>query len=253
MKDKYLVVSIHDVTPEFKQELTTIVSELDKIGIKKTSVLIIPNYYENKNLVKDNQFTDWLYQLYDNGNELVQHGYNHLCTNYNFKSHIQKFIGTKINHSEGEFQNISYDEAKSKIQKGKDIFNTLGLTKLISKGFVAPAWLLNQESEKAIKDAGFDYYTTFRHINFPKQKKKEKSEAIVFTSGNGFANKMFALYNHDLTHRVFKNRRIARITIHPKDLHSNHFDSVLDSIKKVRKGREIITYADLIPIIKNEN
>jgi len=246
---KYLVVLIHDATPAFKSELNEIVSELDRIGIKKRSVLVIPNYYEKNNILGDVGFIEWLNGFKDNKDELVLHGYEHLSTNHNYSSRFQKILGTKVNHGEAEFQNISYKEAREKIQKGKQLLEKVGIS---SKGFVAPAWLLNPESEKAIKDSGFDYCTTFRHIHFIPQQKKEKAEAIVFTSGKGLVNKMFALYNHDLVHRVFKKRRIARIAVHPKDLHSGRFKHILDLIKKVRKGRELATYADIVDI-ENDN
>ena len=239
---KYLVVSVHDATPRFKGELQEIVSELDRIGIKRKSILVIPNYYGEESILDNKDFIFWLHSLKSNGDELVQHGYNHVSTNHNFSSRFQKILGTKVNHGEAEFQNISYWEAKAKIGLGRKMLNQAGI---YPKGFVAPAWLLNPESERAIKDSEFSYATKFRKIEFYSQEKTEKSEAIVFTSGKGFVNKLFALYNHDLVHRVFKKRRVARIALHPMDMHWKYFESLLNSIEKVKQGREITTYADL--------
>ena len=179
MENKYLIVEIHDATPEFKPELTEIVSKLDNLGISRRSVLVIPNYYEKNNLINDREFISWLDDLQEKGDEIVQHGYNHVSTNHNYKSRWDRFIGTKLTHGEGEFQNISYNEAQEKIQKGKDILERIGFN---SKGFVAPAWLLNPESERAIKEHGFSYYTTFRYLNFPSQGRKEKAAGKKYAS-----------------------------------------------------------------------
>ncbi len=122
MKNKYLIVEIHDATPEFKSELTAIVSELDNLGITRRSVLVIPNYYEKNNLINDKDFVSWINGLQEKGDEIVLHGYNHVSTNHNYSSGFQKILGTKVNHGEAEFQNIGYDEAVDKIQKGKQIF-----------------------------------------------------------------------------------------------------------------------------------
>jgi len=244
MKQKYLVVSIHDATPEFKTELGEIVSELDRNDILKRSVLVIPDYLGKNNLLHNDGFIDWLHQIQDKGNEIVQHGYEHVSTNKDYHSLYGKFVGERLAHGCGEFQNISREEANSKIQQGENIFNQIGI---YPKGFVAPGWLLNKESEKAIKDEGFTYTTTFKNIEFFLQQRTEKSEIIVFTSGKGIINKGFEIYNNRLLKKNFKKRRIARVAIHPQDLKNPRlFEFTLDAIKQLRKERKIITYADLL-------
>jgi len=242
MENKYLVVSIHDATPNFNSQLTKIVSELDKIGVNKKSILVIPDYLGKSNISQDDKFIELLHSLQDKGNEIVQHGLEHISTNHNYSSFLEKFIGEQIAQGCGEFQNISYEEAKEKIQKGKEIFKNKGFGAV---GFVAPAWLLNSESEKAIKE-DFQYTTRFSNIEFFSPYKKESSNIVVFTSGGGLINKGFEWYNQYLIKRKFKNQRIARVAIHPQDIGSGFFQLILNAINELKKNREMVTYASLI-------
>ncbi len=247
MKNKYLVVSIHDVTPNFNSQLTKIISELDKIGVNKKSILVIPDYLGKNSISQSGEFIEWLHSLQDKGNEIVQHGLEHISTNHNYPSFLEKFIGEQIAQGCGEFQNISYKEAKEKIWKGKEIFKANGFGAV---GFVAPAWLLNPESEKALKE-DFQYTTSFSNIEFFSPYKKESSNIVVFTSGGGLINKGFEWYNQHLIKRKFKNQRIARVAIHPQDIESGFFQLTLNAINELRQNKEIVTYADILDI-KNE-
>ena len=97
-----------------------------------------------------------------------------------------------------EFQNINYEEARERLQKGKAIFKKIGLA---PKGFVAPGWLLSPESERAVQDERFAYTTLlnglriFSKTNIQGHKKAIKAEALIFTPGPRIADYSMRLYD----------------------------------------------------------
>src|SRR5207244_12561236 len=62
---------------------------------------------------------------------------------------------------EGEFYDLDYDEALRRITAARDEFRASGLK---PRGFVAPAWLLSAEAERAARDAELEYTTRLRTL-----------------------------------------------------------------------------------------
>tara|TARA_R110000868_G_C10972640_1_gene770677 strand:- start:14494 stop:15111 length:618 start_codon:yes stop_codon:yes gene_type:complete len=57
-----------------------------------------------------------------------------------------------FNHIEREFEHLTYDEAKKRIEFGKAVFESVGIP--IDPIFKAPNWFISSEAERAVKDAG---------------------------------------------------------------------------------------------------
>lgn len=243
MTQKYLTVSIHDVTPKFRGELSEIVSELDQRGVSSRSILVIPNYGLQHDISADNNFVSWLHQLKSRGDELVHHGYGHVSRNREYKSLVGRFMGEIFAQGCAEFQNIGYDEARQRIQKGKDIFQNAEIS---AEGFVAPAWLMNPESERAVRDEGFAYTTLINKLRDFSQG-DIKSEVVAFASQPRIADHLIRMYDKYLAKVHLRKRKLARVAIHPQDMWGKGtFDYALGIIDGLRKERNLITYADFV-------
>ncbi|MFH0869685.1 MAG: DUF2334 domain-containing protein [archaeon] len=239
---KYLTVSIHDVTPKFKGELSEIVSELDQRCINSKNILVIPNHESYNDISADDNFVSWLHQLSSGGNELVQHGYEHVSRNRTYNSMGDWFMGNFFAQGSAEFQNIGYDEAREIIRRGKDIFQNAEIN---SKGFAAPAWLINPKSERAIIDEGFVYMPLINRFRIFSQG-DIKSEVVGFTP-RPIVDYLFRAYNKYLASAHLRKRTLARVDIHPQDMWGKGiFDYALKIIDELRQDRELVTYSEFV-------
>lgn len=246
----YLTVSIHDVTPKFESELKEIIAELNRRGIHSRSILVIPNYELNYDVSKNENFTAWLHDLEKTGDEIVHHGYEHVSHSRKYRSLKKWFLGEMCAQGCAEFQNINYEEARERLQKGKAIFEKI---KMAPKGFVAPGWLLNTESERAVQDENFAYTTLLNGLRiFPKtniqgHKKAIKAEALIFTPGSRIADYSMRLYDGYREKIHLPRRKLARVAIHPQDLWGKTtFSHALKIIERLKKHRTLVTYGGFV-------
>jgi len=241
---KYLVVSVHDVTPAFGSEIKEIVDELKIQKIDKKSILVIPNYLGRYNILKNYRFLNRLNVLKEEGNEIVLHGYEHISRNKKYSSFYGYLMGEWIAQGCAEFQNISYGEAEDKIRRGREILNCAGL---ICTGFVAPGWLMSKEANKAVIDEGFEYTTFVKIFRNYQDNIDIKSEVFRFVPQIRTISYLKKLYNHYLWKENFVNKKLARVAIHPQDLRIKRaFEYLLKIINRLREGRIIVTYLDFL-------
>src|SRR5437660_9982893 len=146
----YLVVSIHDVAPATQIVCDKIISELARKGVRHCSLLVVPDYHHQGESMQDGQFVSWLRGLEADGNEIVIHGYFHERPRPNRESLLEEFVTRFYTQGEGEFYDLGYEEAFRRIKIARDRFRAAGFK---PRGFVAPAWSLSSEGERAARHA----------------------------------------------------------------------------------------------------
>ena len=161
---KYL--SVHDASPKFQGELEIIFDELKNVDVRNKYIAIVPNWGHNWDIRDYPKFINLMKEKQKRGWELVLHGYAHSHLEYVPWYNI--FLGLE---ESWEFHSLGYDETKELALKAMNIFRaTFGYK---PKGFIAPNWRLSYKGYKAIKDLGFTYTTSLRHIKFFNKKWKK--------------------------------------------------------------------------------
>ena len=74
---KSLVVSLHDVSPLTQTLCEKILAQLLELGVRQTSLLVIPNHHGQAPITQDSSFRSWLARKVDADHEPVLHGYCH--------------------------------------------------------------------------------------------------------------------------------------------------------------------------------
>src|SRR6266446_4691468 len=157
----FMVISLHDVAPSTRDLADKIISELVRRGVRVCSLLVVPDYHHQGLATKDRQFVGWLRDLESDGYEIVIHGYFHERPHRSNESLRDKFLTRFYTHCEGEFYDLDYEEALRRIRNARDEFRGGGLS---PRGFVAPAWLLSAEAERAARNAELEYTTRLRTV-----------------------------------------------------------------------------------------
>jgi predicted deacetylase len=115
---KSLVVSVHDVSPLTQELCEEILAQLRQLGIDQTSLLIIPNHHQRAPVSEDSAFRGWLARKVEAGHEPVLHGYFHQRQTRNADSLRAKLTTEFYTAGEGEFFDLSTEEASIRVMRG---------------------------------------------------------------------------------------------------------------------------------------
>jgi uncharacterized protein len=238
-----LVVSLHDIAPSTQQTANNIISELAHRGVRACSLLVVPDYHYEGLFTKDRQFVSWLRNLEADGYEIVIHGYSHQRPRRANETLRDKFLTRFYTNHEAEFYDLGYDEAFRRITTARDEFRANGLK---PRGFVAPAWLLSTDAERAAYDAELEYTTRLRTVRDLRSGENFSARSIVYSVRNGWRRVVSRGWNAALF-RLLKNNSLLRISIHPPDyLHPEIWRQIVHFIDTEGAQRVVTTYQDWI-------
>ena len=236
-----LVVSLHDVSPHTWEQSRTIIDRLERQGVHRVSLLVIPNHHRRGHFLESPEFCAWLRQLVDAGHEAVIHGYFHERAARTGESLRDRWITRSYTAGEGEFYDINYREAKERVTKAQAEFQRAELNPV---GFIAPAWLLSEDGEEALRDLGFTYTTRLRSVSDLQGGSVEQSQSLCWSVRAAWRRVVSLGWNTFLYHRL-RDSALMRLAIHPVDLaHERIWNQITRLTAAAQLQRQVITYAD---------
>ncbi|MDQ6624786.1 MAG: polysaccharide deacetylase family protein [Verrucomicrobiota bacterium] len=238
-----LIVSLHDVAPSTRENCERMLTDLARHHLRVSSLLVVPNYHERGAAVDDRSFMQWLRDLEAAGHEIVIHGYFHRRPRRERETLAAKLITRRYTADEGEFYDLPYDEAYSRITRARDEFKAAGLT---PRGFIAPAWLLSAEGERAAADAEMEYTTRLTNVRDLRTSETFRAQSLVYSVRSRWRRGASLAWNASLC-RVMQNAPLVRIGLHPVDYdHAAVWRQILSTIDRLTDTREATTYRDWI-------
>ena len=193
--------------------------------------------------MQDRQFVSWLRDLEAAGNEIVIHGYFHERPRRGRESFLETFVTQFYTQGEGEFYDLGYDEAFRRIKTARDEFQAAGLK---PRGFVAPAWLLSSEAERAARDAEMEYTTRLRSVCDLRSGETFPARSLVYSVRNSWRRAVSLVWNAALN-RALESNPLLRLSIHPPDFsHPAIWRQIVDLVNAMAPVRTPTTYQDWI-------
>jgi predicted deacetylase len=239
----FLVVSVHDVAPSTQAISDKMISEFVQRGVRTCSLLVVPDYHHQGASMKDRQFVSWLRGLEAQGHEIVIHGYFHQRPRSRRENLGDTFVTRFYTQGEGEFYDLAYDEAVRRITAARDEFRAAGFKPL---GFVAPAWLLNEEGERAARDAEMEYTTRLQTVRDLRSSEVFNARSLVYSVRNGWRRATSLAWNATLA-RCLKMNNLMRLGVHPPDYsHPAVWQQIVDLISEMDAARTPVTYQEWI-------
>jgi uncharacterized protein len=238
-----LIVSLHDVAPATREDCIQILAQLSRRGVPVSSLLVVPNYHRRGPSMEDPAFVRWLRDLETDGHEIVIHGYFHERPRQDRESAGAKFLTRVYTSDEGEFYNLDYDEAFRRITRAREELNGAGLK---PRGFIAPAWLLGSEAERAAAAADMEYTTLLTGVRDLRSGEEFPARTLVYSVRSGWRRTASLAWN-GLLCRHLARMPLARVSIHPPDLHHREiWRQILRSIDRLTENRTPTTYRDWV-------
>ncbi len=236
-----LVVSIHDVSTVTRPMVGRILGDLAAAGVPVTALLVIPDHHHKGRVDADPEFSAWLRDQVAKGHEAVLHGFHHLRPLKTGEGLATRLVTRSYTAGEGEFYDLSFAEASDLLRRGKDALNACGVE---FAGFIAPAWLLGAEAEKAVRSEGFAYTTRITEVLDFRQERHHGARSMVYSVRAGWRRTMSLIWNKMLFHAL-QGAPLLRIGLHPPDWeHEEIRCHVLDCIRLAAAARLVTTYRE---------
>ncbi len=240
---KSLVVSLHDVSPLSQEACDKILRELHALGVRQTSLLVVPDHHHRAPFLHRPEFCSWLEAQHAKGHEMVIHGYFHQRARRGGETARAKFFTRFYTADEGEFYDISEPDAHELVRKARYEFAQLGLHPV---GFIAPAWLLSSAAENALRALQLAYTTRLGTVNDLKNGRVHHSQSLVWSVRSGWRRAMSVRWNAALHQRLRANP-LLRLSIHPPDFsHAKIREQIRALISRALADRKAITYHDWV-------
>jgi hypothetical protein len=179
-----------------------------------------------------------------NGHEVIIHGFFHQRARWKDETVRTKIVTRFYTADEGEFFDLSYSDALRLIREARHDFEAHGFR---PHGFIAPAWLLGAEAERAVIDAGMDYTTTLRTVRDFAAGRSFTSQSLVYSVRSAWRRALSLAWNRSLFRRLTTNP-LLRLGIHPPDLaHRAVWRQIEGIIDEALRDRRPMTYREWLP------
>ncbi len=238
-----LVVSIHDVSPATISVCSRMLDDLAAAGIDRLSLLVIPDHHCSCPIYDDRGFLDQLDSWQAAGHEIVLHGYYHRRQPRALESARDRAVTRIYTAGEGEFYDLEYAEAAALLNRGREALAAGGFE---SQGFIAPAWLLGNEAERAVRDAGFRYTTRLASVLRFADDYCHRSQSLVY-SVRAWWRVIVSLGWNALLAASLRNNKLVRLGLHPPDWQQPAVRrQALKLATELSSARDVTTYADWV-------
>lgn len=243
-------MSLHDVSPPTRTESAAILDELRTLGVRHTSLLVIPDHHHKGHMLADATFGSWLREQAANEHEIVIHGYHHQRSRRDGEKLGTKLTTRFYTADEGEFYDLDRATAAALVAKARGEFSQLGLS---PSGFIAPAWLLSTEAEAALRDAHCEYTTRLGSVLDLRAERTFSSQSLVWSVRSAWRRQMSLAWNALLFKRLAANP-LMRISIHPVDRrHAKVWQQIRELITRALAEREALTYLAWLSKVRSES
>lgn len=150
-----MVVGIHDVAPPFEEEIRSQLEALSRAGVDRVTLKVVPCWHGRTALSASPTLIELLSEHVTAGSQLVLHGFQHRPRGPWLGSPIRRTRARLFARSAAEFMTLSGPDAASAVRSGMAELRRCGLPP--PDTFCAPGWLITDEAESAIAEAGMRY------------------------------------------------------------------------------------------------
>ncbi len=240
-----LVVSFHDLHPGSRAACSHFLDGLQRLGIERASLLVVPRWHGGPPITEDPGFVAWLGELAEAGHDICMHGFYHRAETVTGGA-VNRMVGRHYTAGEGEYYQIDSDTARDRIERGLHI--VAGEAELPVVGFTPPAWLLSEAGRAELVAAGLHYTTSFGAVDLLQLDRRLRAPTLVYSCRSSWRRGVSRVWVRFWAW-VNAGAPILRIATHPCDFQHAAIEASLWA--RVRAalddGRVPVTYRDLVP------
>ena len=200
LKSKFAIVTIHDVSPQFSDEIFEIADVLQDLKIP-FNFAVIPRFKQkNQNEITNN--IEWMNKILKYHQPVGLHGLYHEMS---------------LDEIE-DFAHLDPKKDETDIKEAMAIFSKSGLT---SDLFIPPTWAINKYTMDLLVKLGFFLVETEQEIILLQKNIRLHANVLNWDRGKvgrGLVERLFMDINKRLyREKIMKNAQMLRIAVHPRD------------------------------------
>jgi predicted deacetylase len=202
-------VVLHDVAGSTLAGCERVIEAVAAVAPLPQTLLAVPRHHGQ---APTPAFEQWLGARQAGGDELALHGWTHLDEGvpHGPLDRLRRRVYTR---GEGEFWALDRAEATARLAAGRAWFAQHGWP---LHGFVAPAWLLGAAARAAVREQGFEYTSTLRHIELLPGGERITSQSLVYSTSSAWRRQASIAWARAVAASQASNP-VLRLELHPRD------------------------------------
>ena len=239
----FMVVSLHDVAPSNQQIANTIISELARRGVSVCSLLVALQL-SSSGAVHQKPTICVLATRPGSGRSRNRDSRLFSRTPSAREGKFARQVPDKILHGTG--RRVLRLRLRRSLVSHYEGARRIRASGLKSRGFVAPAWLLGKEAERAARDAGMEYTTRLHKVCDLGAAMSSPPDRLFTAFDRNWRRGISRICNATLF-RYLEGKPLLRISIHPPDYsHPTIWRQVTRMIERAIESRTATTYQEWI-------
>jgi predicted deacetylase len=238
-----LLVSIHDVSPEFEPAVDQLYDQLTRLVRGPIAMLVVPDFWHKAPLAGAPAYRAKLRAWADAGVEMLLHGWSHRDETTRHRG-LASWKARHMTAGEGEFLGLSREEAVRRLREGRAaVEDAIGRR---VTGFVAPAWLYGDGAKEALAEEGFDVAEDHFRVWRPRDGSIVARGPVITWASRSRVHTASSLAFAAFARRALSPLPTLRIGVHPGDVRNpSIIKSIEDTVRISAAGRQSVTYCEL--------
>jgi hypothetical protein len=247
MQDSALLVALHDVTPAHAARLARAEQLLSALGVTKVAYLYVPNFHGQAAADLDSNFPAWCRRPRPYRVEWFLHGYFHEEQARERRAKASApahwFARRFLTSGEGELLTLRGRPLQQRVESGiQSMARAVGS---LPAGFVAPAWLYNEELIPVLQRLGIRFTESHFHV-FDLQTEQATGAPVITWASRTPLYRVSARVCVSIERRLWQEKPLLRVALHPGDFdHPRIVDSIARTIDSLTRTRRVISYREL--------
>ena len=208
-----LNVVLHDVTPESWPVYQDFIHAVDALGHVPLTLLVVPDFHHQFHLDRFPDFRNAIERRIACGDEVVLHGYYHHDDSPLQPNPVNWFMRRIYTH-EGEFYSLDEMQARQRLQQGLELFHRY---RWPVAGFVAPAWLMSQGTQAALRGLPLRYTSDLTGLIRLPDWQRLDTPTLVWSSRSAWRRRASRHWNQ-FRLRQSLSSPLLRLGLHPIDM-----------------------------------
>lgn len=212
---RWLCVVLHDVAPSRWRGCARVLEQVEAVAAREgvkvpVTLLVVPRMHGHAETPQP--YLDELHALADAGHELALHGLTHLDPGRP-AGLAGRLLRRCYTAGEGEFAALPDGEARRRLAQARRWAQRHALT---MRGFVPPAWLMDEAARRAVAEAGFDYTCTLTRLIALPGGEALRAIGLTFSTRSAWRRAASVAWN-TLLARAQRDDPVLRLELHPSD------------------------------------
>jgi predicted deacetylase len=213
MTTRRFVVAIHDVTPAHAERLERIYDLLERWGLDRPALFVVPDWHGEWPLDAHEAFVADLRVREQAGAEIFLHGYRHDEVGHR-RSATDRLRVFGRTAASAEFMFLSEQETAERLDRGLTMFRGVGLDPV---GFVPPAWLFASHTRRLARDRGLSLTESFVWLEDLDARERRFAPALSWSTARSWRSHLTAGIG-SVRSRMSWLQPVIRVSIHPPDI-----------------------------------